>query len=172
MGADYTAFLHDIGSRIGDEGVWPHHTMGPYSPFAPTKRTCADDVSFCKANMSAANPTRRSIHPTVINIWTGAGPDGGCVVVVDSTLPTEAHAKAGAPKSVVTKLTVSANGTALCWDVVQVNKRPTRLPESTFFTFNPLVQIHAAGGSPSSAPRWTRWTWLARSHKGPPWTPI
>ena len=29
--SDYKAFLHDLGSRIGDQGVWPHHTAGPYA---------------------------------------------------------------------------------------------------------------------------------------------
>ena len=77
--ADFTTFLHDLGARIGDTGVWPDHTAGPYAPFANTTRTCEDDVSFCKANMSAAHPKRRSIFPTVTAIWAGAphaGPRG------------------------------------------------------------------------------------------------
>ena len=41
-------------------------------------------------------------------------------MVVRSTLPAEAHALAGAPTSVVTKLSVSGDGTTLDWDVVQV----------------------------------------------------
>ena len=44
----------------------------------------------------------------------------------------------------MTKLTVSGGGTRLEWDVVQVDKRPTRLPESTFFTFNPVVPARPA----------------------------
>ena len=144
--ADFTTFLHDLGARIGDNGVWPDHTAGPYAPFANATRTCADDVSFCKANMSAAHPRRRSIFPTVTDVWTGdrsrsggLGGGGGCVVVINSTFPTEAHVAAGAPASVVTKLIVSADGTTLDWDIVQVNKRPTRLAEATFVTFNPVV---------------------------------
>jgi hypothetical protein len=105
--------------------------------------------------MTAANPKRRSLYPTVARIWTatttaaahppdgdppGADEDGAdCVILIESNLPAEAHALAGAPSEVVTKLTVSDNGTTLDWDVIQVNKRPTRLPESTFFTFNPVV---------------------------------
>ena len=130
---DYTTFLHDFGSRIGDKGVWPQHTAGPFANYTVT---CADDANFCKANMSAANPIRRSIRPTVTGIWvskwatdTAGLRGGGCVVVINSTLPSEAHTMAGAPTNVVTKLTVSADGTTLDWDVVQVNKRPTRLPE-------------------------------------------
>eukprot|EP01050_Picozoa_sp_SAG11_P051814 SAG11_NODE_29677_length_308_cov_0.995215_1_plen_74_part_10 len=46
---------------------------------------------------------------------------------------------AGAPTNIMTKLTVSADGTTFDWKVFQMNKRPTRLPESTFFTFNPLL---------------------------------
>ena len=140
--ADFTAFLQDLGARIGDSGVWPEHTIGPYAPFANTTRTCADDVSFCKAGMSTAHPKRRSIFPTVTNIWTGTGlglEGGGCVVVINSTFPAEAHTTAGAPAGVVTRLTVSSDGKTLDWDVVQVNKRPTRLAESVFFTFNPVV---------------------------------
>ena len=133
---DYTVFLHDIGSRIGDKGVWPQHTEGP---FANNTVTCEDDANFCKANFSAANPKRRSIVPTVTGIWTKSdGPDG-CAVVIESALPADANSAAGAPASVVAKLTVSAMGTVLDWDFVQVNKRPTRLPESTFFSFNPVV---------------------------------
>ena len=33
--ADYTTFLHDLGSRLGDKGVWPHHTAGPSSILVP-----------------------------------------------------------------------------------------------------------------------------------------
>ena len=143
--ADFKPFLADLGARIGDHGVWPEHTEGPYSPYANTSRTCEDDVSFCKAGMEAAHPKRRSLYPKVVSIWTGAGPaatggGAGCVVVINSTLPTEAHVTAGAPTGVVIKLTVSVDGATLDWDVVQVNKRPTRLPEAIFFTFNPVVQ--------------------------------
>ena len=133
--ADYGPFLHDLGSRIGDEGVWPHHTAGPY---ANNTRACKDDCSFCKANITAAHAKRRSIHPNVTHIWTGMIGDD-CVVLVKGTLPSEAHDEAGAPTDVVTKLTVSPSTSTLDWDVVQVNKRPTRLPEATFFTFNPAV---------------------------------
>ena len=133
---DYTVFLHDIGSRIGDKGVWPKHTAGP---FANNTVTCEDDANFCKANFSSANPKRRSLVPTVTGIWTKSdGPDG-CAVVIEGALPAEANSAAGAPASVVAKLTVSAMGSVFDWDFVQVNKRPTRLPESTFFSFNPVV---------------------------------
>jgi hypothetical protein len=59
--------------------------------------------------------------------------------VIKSTLPAEANTAAGAPTGILAKLTVSGSGSTLDWEVVQLNKRPTRLPESTFFTFNPLV---------------------------------
>lgn len=149
--SDYKPFLRDLGSRIGDEGVWPQHTAGPYAHYTDlnSTRTCMDDVSFCKANMTAADPKRRSIHPTVARIWTGradADTTDGCVVVIQSTLPAEAHITAGAPTEVVTKLTVSGNGTTLDWDIVQVNKRPTRLPESIFVTFNPVVSTTRGWG--------------------------
>lgn len=141
--SDYRDFLEDLGVRIGDSGVWPLHTAGPYAHYTDgnSSRKCADDVSFCKSNITAANPKRRSLRPAVSKIWLRQATAGdlGCEVLIESTLPIEAHTLAGAPMGVVTKLTVSENGTMLDWDVVQVNKRPTRLPESTFFMFNPVA---------------------------------
>ena len=141
--ADYKEFLLDLGSRIGDTGMWPDHTAGPYAHYtdANSSRKCADDVSFCKANMTAANPQHRSLHAAVdrISVNNDNAAEVDCEILIESTLPAEARTFAGAPKSVVTKLTVSANGTSLDWDVFQVDKRPTRLPESSFFTFNPEV---------------------------------
>ena len=66
--ADYTTFLHDLGSRIGDKGVWPRHTAGPWAHY--TGNQICQDGNFCKPNVTAGDPKRRSIHPTVTNIWT------------------------------------------------------------------------------------------------------
>lgn len=48
---------------------------------------------------------------------------------------------AGAPESVVMAVSVVGNASisSLSWDVTSVNKRPTRLPESIFVSFNPKV---------------------------------
>lgn len=48
---------------------------------------------------------------------------------------------AGAPESVVIGVNISSNATlsSLHWDVTWINKRPTRLPESIFVSFNPAV---------------------------------
>ena len=81
----------------------------------------------------------RQITPTVVGMWKGVQADGSYAVVTNATLSDEAHAAAGAPANVVTKLTLSADGSTFDWDVIQVNKRPTRLPEATFFTFKPTV---------------------------------
>ena len=52
-------------------------------------------------------------------------------------MDTDAHTLAGAPEKLVIGVNVSAHGVS--WDVVQVNKRATRLPEAGFFTFNPAA---------------------------------
>lgn len=136
--ADYNFFLKDFGSRIGDKGAWPQHTAGQYAEYNATTSD-AHCGNFCKKNMSSANPVHRSITPTVVSMWKGVQADGSYAVVTNATLSDEAHAAAGAPANVVTKLTLSADGSTFDWDVIQVNKRPTRLPEATFFTFKPTV---------------------------------
>ena len=56
---------------------------------------------FCKKNMSSANPQRRSLAPTVTDLWLTRTADGGCEIVSHATLPLEASTNAGAPKSIV-----------------------------------------------------------------------
>jgi hypothetical protein len=176
--ADYRPFLRDLGSRIGDEGVFPQHTAGPYAHYtaANSTRTCIDDVSFCKANMSAAQPRRRSIVPSVDRVWTsGRGPaaEGGggggaradgsgdsqsCVVMMRGVLPAEAHANAGAPTTVVTQLTVSPNSGGgvgaiiLDWDVVQVSHCAySYLGTTTQCTYFDTPRSRAGRQAPDSA---------------------
>ena len=45
--------------------------------------------------------------------------------------------EAGAPAEVVVEVTIA--GDTMDWEVVWVNKRPTRLAESIFFSFVPAV---------------------------------
>lgn len=69
-----------------------------------------------------------------------------CEFVAEMSLDPEAHALAGAPERLAYTVQVSAAGVS--WDVVQLNKRPTRLPEAGFFSFNLLPAAAAAQTSP------------------------
>ena len=89
--------------------------------------------------MSSADPQHRSLAPTLTGLWLTRTANGGCEIVTQATMSLEASTNAGAPKSIATKLTVSGDGRTLDWDVVQVDKRPTRLPEATFFSFVPAL---------------------------------
>jgi hypothetical protein len=149
--ADFNSFLHDMGSRIGDRGTWPSHTAGPYANY--TRNT--SDLScgnFCKNNMSSADPQRRTLRPSLTALFelrSGADAADGstditCEYIAKGTLPVEAHTLAGAPRSVVIKLRVSG-GAVLDWELYQLDKRPTRLAEATFFSFVPDLSARPDG---------------------------
>jgi hypothetical protein len=90
---------------------------------------------------------------------TGAGAStGGCRFLAQLTMVASAHRMAGAPEKLVVVVEVAEsagsdgvaptskasvddglNGNMVTWDVVQINKRPTRLPEAGFFSFTPAV---------------------------------
>ena len=132
---DYNLFLQDFASRVDGPGC------GGYGPGTPDDTNCKN---FRKPNVSSADPKRRVLFPvlSLLSHRTTAG--GGCEFVVETSMDPEAHALAGAPESVVAAVSVSARGVA--WDVVQVGKRPTRLPEAGFFSFNPAPAAAAPTG--------------------------
>ena len=154
--ADYNHFLRDFGSRIGDTGEWPAHTPGHYASYNSTTSdmTCGN---FCKKNLTAAHPTHREITPTLTELWLERRHDGGCELLSYASLPSEATTNAGAPQRITTTLSISADGQRLDWDVVQVQKRPTRLPEASFFSFVPsLPAAPGAGeGEEAAAGNWS-----------------
>jgi hypothetical protein len=93
--------------------------------------------------MSSANPVHRELLLTMDRLWykPAADASGGgsrslasCSFIVEGSFPLEAQQLAGAPQKVVTAITVSAPGTVE-FDVVWLDKRPTRLAESIFFSF-------------------------------------
>ena len=193
--SDYDPFLADMAARLGDKGVWPHHSYpaGPSACAAPFSNRSSDASLDCdnfrKPGMTdAAAPRRRSLAPTVTQLWRRKAPTplaqaqaqaqaqarGGsgaaaataakCDFLLEAAMPEEAAANAGAPRRVVTRVvvTVGAGGgggggsggggdgavvASVEWDVVQVQKRPTRLPEAEFFSFVPAVAADAAGAS-------------------------
>jgi hypothetical protein len=165
--SDYNPFLADMASRIGDTGVWPAHTPSTNGCAKPqghddSALTCGN---FRKPNMTnAASPVQRSIAPTVTQLWQrnqqqqqqqgGGGAAPKCDFLIKASMPEEAAANAGAPRRVVTRVvvTVGSDGaTSVVWDVVQLQKRPTRLPEAEFFSFVPAVAADAAGSGKGSA---------------------
>ena len=97
----------------------------------------ADGLQFCKKNMSSANPVHRELSPKMSAAFHSATPSG-CKLLTKASLPLEVQTEAGAPTEVVVEVTV--DGSSFEWTVVQVDKRPTRLAESTFFSFAPAVE--------------------------------
>ena len=56
-------------------------------------------------------------------------------------MSAEAHTLAGAPQQLQVSISVGeSGGSSVTWDVVQVSKRPTRLPEAGFFSFVPALK--------------------------------
>jgi hypothetical protein len=65
-------------------------------------------------------------------------PAPACTFVAELQMDHEAATIAGAPEKLIVGVAVSTSG-AVTGDVVQVNKRPTRLPEAGFFSFRPMA---------------------------------
>jgi hypothetical protein len=133
---DYNLFLEDFASRVDGPGC------GGYNASRPDDSDCKN---FRRPNVSSAQPKRRVVVPSLKVLWHGVrgtdGADGACSFVVEMAIDAEAHALAGAPEKLAFALNVSSSGVE--WDVVQLNKRATRLPEAAFFSFNPTVAAAA-----------------------------
>jgi hypothetical protein len=87
------------------------------------------------------DPVHRDITGNMTSLWrrdvsTDIGGGGRCEFLVDLAFPTDAVRDAGAPRVVTINVSVSSGRVE--WDVYTVGKRPTRLAESIFFTFNPV----------------------------------
>jgi hypothetical protein len=137
---DYNTFLSDFTVRVNGSAyrACPAH----YVSGAPDDSGCRN---FRKPNVSSASPVRRALHPTLTKLWAHTSASGGdasagvaCTFVAELGMDAEAHELAGAPEKLVVQVNVSSSGT-ISWDVVQVNKRPTRLPEAEFFSFTPAI---------------------------------
>eukprot|EP01079_Euglenida_sp_SAG-EU17-18_P006387 gene6387-1139_t len=136
---DYNVFLDDFAVRLGDQGIWPNHTESHsdcrYTPGQADNMNCGN---FRRPNMTSAKPVHRSLSPTLVALWyRQSGEPGRCTFIAQANFPAEPQANAGAPQSLFT--TISIAQTRLSFDVVWLEKRPTRLAESFFFTFNPDV---------------------------------
>jgi len=119
---DYNIFLEDFAIRIGG----CHYTANSTDDAA-----CGN---FRRPNVTSANPVARHLVPTLTTLWASADK---CSFVAEASLSEAAHTLAGAPSKVV--IGVNVDGTTISWDVVQVDKTATRLPESSFFSFVPDV---------------------------------
>ena len=96
-----------------------------------------------------ASPTHHVYPPTLTKLWQGASTAGGsCQLMLELRMSSDAHTHAGAPQKLAVRLNVTggssssgggASAPSIAWDVFQINKRPTRLPEAGFFTVNPAV---------------------------------
>ena len=84
--------------------------------------------------MTSASPVHRALTPKMSHAFHSATADG-CKLLTKASLPLEVQTEAGAPAEIVVAVTVE--GLAVDWEVVMVDKRPTRLAESVFFSFNP-----------------------------------
>jgi len=142
--ADYDVFLQDFAIRLGGGCA--------YQPGAKDDKSCGN---FRKPNMSAANPIHRDITGTLTAVYqqqqqhqqqpkaqqqhSADTTSPSCVFITNISFATEAVVNAGAPPYVLNTIKVSDSG--VDFDVIAVNKRPTRLPEAMFFTFNPVAKV-------------------------------
>jgi hypothetical protein len=159
---DFNLFMQDLASRVDGPGC---------AGYGPGSADDLDCKNFRKPNVSSAAPKHRVVFPTLTGLWTnasaaqtavaagdtrpaqGGGQGGatsrsraaGCEFVAEMAMDPEAHTLAGAPEKLAYTVTVSAAG-VLGWEVVQLNKRPTRLPEAGFFSFNPAAAAAAPEG--------------------------
>lgn len=124
---DYNVFLQDFASRVDGPGC------GGYHPGSVDDSNCKN---FRKPNVSSASPQQRALVPSLSALYR-ADPSSteGCQFVAELEMDVSAHTNAGAPERIVLGVNVTADH--VYWEVVQVNKRPTRLPEASFFSFNP-----------------------------------
>jgi hypothetical protein len=153
---DYNVFLQDFASRVDGPGC------GHYAPGSADDSSCRN---FRKPNVTSAMPKRRVVLPELTGLWhsnSSSGCGGGaddrdrseasasrssrgpgrtnqCEFVVEMALDSagDAHAAAGAPARLAYRVGVSNAG--ITWEVVQVDKPPTRLPEAAFFSFVPAA---------------------------------
>ena len=119
---NYNVFLEDFAIRLNG---------CHYTPNSTDDGGCGN---FRRPNVTSAGPIERHLVPTMTQLWASAD---ACSFVAEATLPEEAHVFAGAPSKVM--ISVAVAGTTISWDVVQVDKTATRLPESSFFSFVPKV---------------------------------
>eukprot|EP00040_Diaphanoeca_grandis_P003118 m.23826 g.23826 ORF g.23826 m.23826 type:complete len:790 (+) comp14371_c0_seq1:140-2509(+) len=123
---DYNVFLQDFAAR-GD---------GDCTNIKPGDPDSTKCYGFRKPNVTSANPKHRVVFPSLTKLWHTATNDG-CDFTVEMAMDTEVHTLAGAPERIVANVVVNATQNTVEWDVVQVNKQATRLPEAGFFSFNP-----------------------------------
>eukprot|EP00041_Stephanoeca_diplocostata_P034253 m.1154078 g.1154078 ORF g.1154078 m.1154078 type:complete len:814 (-) comp24488_c0_seq7:2031-4472(-) len=129
--ADYRVFLKDFASRTGSG----------CANYNPATTGCGN---FFKPNVTLGHPVRRDLTGTLTELWTRTTADSGtCDFIVNVSLPQEAVQLAGAPEFVVISVGIT-NAKTISFDVLQVNKRPTRLPEAIFFSFDPAVDVVSA----------------------------
>ena len=153
---DYNVFLQDFTERV--QGRSYRACPSPrYKPGAPDDLDCRN---FRKPNVSHAHPIHAVYLPTLRQLWrvadsnsdvsdsdTGSNTNTArmntntdttqCQFLLQLDMDADAHRLAGAPERLVVLVNVSAG--VVRWDVVQVKKTPTRLPESSFFSFVPDV---------------------------------
>ena len=112
------------------------------------------DNSTCKQEMGCAKS--QDWLPTAVDVWHKSA--GGDVaedsVVVEMTMPAEAHTIYGAPAKVYTTLTFSSTSATIDADLRWIDKTPTRLPEATLLM---LPLSHCTGGGGWSVDKLGSW---------------
>lgn len=110
---------------------------------------CTTDCAGCgfsKCNLKAAQPEAKDWMPVVKKSYSNCSsslslPQDACRFVFELSLDAGAQTKYGAPEDVWVDVTVSSAG--VWFDLQWFNKRPTRMAEALWFSFNPVV----SGGS-------------------------
>jgi hypothetical protein len=137
---DYNLFLQDFTVRVNGSAyrACPAH----YVEGAEDDLDCRN---FRKPNISSAQPEHRELTPILMQLWRGTTRDGGCTILSELVMDPTAHVAAGAPAKLIINLTVT-DDSHLSWQVFQVKKRATRLPEAGFFSFVPKPASAAPAG--------------------------
>jgi len=110
--------------------------------------------------MALGKPKRRQLSPTLVALWHRDQVDDGsatCEILLEATMPAEAHRFGGAPATVWTRVVLTPPSAkpaqddaekptlGLDLEYLALNKTSTRLPESIFVQFKPAVAVDGWG---------------------------
>lgn len=96
---------------------------------------------FGKPNVTSADPEHKIFLPKLNSMWYKKQREGGCSILVELIMEEEAWIKYGSPTNVWVQYNIQPHSKrTVDIQLMIFNKTSTRLPESLWFTFNPLTQ--------------------------------
>eukprot|EP00742_Colponemidia_sp_Colp-10_P005273 GILJ01005632.1.p1 GENE.GILJ01005632.1~~GILJ01005632.1.p1 ORF type:complete len:745 (+),score=92.80 GILJ01005632.1:37-2271(+) len=93
-------------------------------------------LDFGKSNLSTANPETLTVSPSIVHLYSSSNQDGHRFML-ELNLREELRRKYGAPEETWVELFIPTNRTVIDMTLRWFGKRPTRIPESIGFHFNP-----------------------------------